>query len=356
MKFQLRTLSILLPLLAFVGACNSKKGESGGDAIVRGLSDSTVILEYNGGKVTAGDVKATVAPEIKKMNETLIEAYKKAAERSVITKLVEAEAKKQGLASPEELVSKVASVSDISDEQVTKFMKDNDLEKGFKDPRTGQRKKVNKDDVKRFLTEQERQGKQQQFLQNLMTSANIRMKLEEPRVENLTVDPDAPFLGSKSAKVVIQEFSDFQCPFCASAHTLVAQINQAYGDKVLFVFRQFPLPPRMHPEAKPAAIASLCAHRQGKFWPMHDTLFKGIKELSAEKYLAWGKELGLDMAKYESCVKNGETKAQVEKDMAAGEEAGVDSTPTFFINNRRIKGGSDFEQMKQLIDAELAKK
>lgn len=354
MKFQFKTTLLLLPLLAMV-ACNKKENASAG-AIVSGLPDSTVVLEYAGGKLTAGDLKSTVAPEIKKMNEDLIEAYRKAAERTVITKLVEAEAKKQGLKTADELIAKIAPAADVSDEQVKKFMKDNDLEKGFKDPRTGQRKKVNADDVKRFLSEQERQGKQQQFLQNLMASANIKMLLEEPRVDNLTVDPDAPSLGSKTAKVVVQEFSDFQCPYCAKAHGLVSQLTSAYGDKILFVFRQFPLPARMHPEARPAALASLCAHRQGKFWAMHDALFQHTSELGAASYLKWAKELGLDMAKYETCIKNSETAAQVDKDAAAGEAATVDSTPTFFINNKKVKGAPQFEQMKILIDAELAKK
>ncbi len=176
---------------------------------------------------------------------------------------------------------------------------------------------------------------------------------------------DAPVIGSQSAKVTIEEFSDFQCPFCKSFYDqALKQIREEYvkAGKVKIVFRHYPL--AFHARAEIAAVASECANRQGKFEAYHDLLFqngqsdgKGLETENLKKYadslgLNSG-TLGLGKNKFNQCLDNRETLAVVQKDMADGNAAGVNGTPTSFVNGKKIVGAQSFASFKQLIDAEL---
>ncbi len=179
----------------------------------------------------------------------------------------------------------------------------------------------------------------------------------DPKVNTFTLD-GYPFLGAENGDVVIIEYSDFQCPFCSRVggplKALVADPDLAGRVKV--VFKNFPL--GFHEQAKPAAVAALAAHRQGKFWEMHDKLFAGQQELAAEKYTTWAQELGLDMAKFEADVKDPALAAMVEKDMAEGQAAGLEGTPTVYVNGRKFEPTSGFspEAFKPIIAKYFPKK
>lgn len=172
--------------------------------------------------------------------------------------------------------------------------------------------------------------------------------------KEVLVKENSQVLGSKDAKVVIVEFSDFQCPACRAAHPIVKQVIKEYGDKVLFVYRHFPLV-ASHQYALKAAEASEAAGEQGKFWEYHDTLFANQENLKEDDLKNYAKELGLDMAKFEEALNSGKFKEKVTSDMDDGEGLGVRSTPTFFINNTMQKGVINIDKFRELIDAELAK-
>jgi len=338
--------------LLVLAACSQGAGPArNAEQLVRPLADDVVIMEFKGGKITAGDVKDRVDAQVKQFSDEIIESYKKSAEQILVMKLLEEEAKSKGLSSPQELMAQVAQNLDISPEAVKKFIKDNKLEKGIQDPRTGQMRKVSEDEVKGFLQEQEMQSAQQNFFADLRSKANVSFKLEKPRTK-IPATGNEPFTGGKDAKVVIYEFSDFQCPFCARGHEVVKQIRTEYADKVKIVFRHFPL--SFHPEAAPSAIASMCAHNQGKFWEMHDLMFENQSALSTESYKKWAKDLSLDMAAFDKCFEGKETQATLDADIKASEQVGVNSTPTFFINGKKISGALPFGQFKAIIDEELA--
>ncbi len=346
--FALTTSALFIAL----GACSQGSGTAkNADQIVQPLADDVVILEFNGGKVTAKDVKAQVEPQMKQMSEEVIDAYKKTAERMVIVKILEAEAKKQGVANPDELLGRLAQDVQVTDEQVDAFMKENNLQKGIKDPKTGTTRKVSKDEVRGFLIEQETQNKQQAYFAGLRETAKIKFKLDKPRT-TIAMSGKEPFKGGANAKVVIHEFSDFQCPFCSRGKAVVDQIATEYGDKVKIVFRHMPL--NFHPEAKPAAMASMCANKEGKFWEMHDALFDNQKELGAAKYKEWAAKIGLNAEAFAKCYDSQEMAAAVDADMKVAEDLGVNSTPTFFVNGQKVAGALPFSQFKSMIDEELA--
>jgi protein-disulfide isomerase len=163
----------------------------------------------------------------------------------------------------------------------------------------------------------------------------------------------APARGGKDAKVTIVEFSDFQCPFCARVEPTLGQISQTYGDKVRVVFKHLPL--RIHPDAPAAHAAAESAHRQGKFWEMHDKIFANQRELKPEKFREYAQQSGLDLAKYDKDVASPDVKKKIDSDSQEADKLGVSGTPAFFINGRYLSGAQPFEAFKKMIDEELAK-
>jgi len=165
---------------------------------------------------------------------------------------------------------------------------------------------------------------------------------------------DAPIRGSKSAKVTIVEWADFQCPFCVRVNPTLEQIAKEYGDKVRFAFKHLPL--SMHAKARAAHTASEAAHRQGKFWEMHDRIFAKPRDLSPETYLRYAKEMGLDIDQYNSDLASSSVRKVVDSDLDVARKLGVSGTPSFFINGRFLSGAQPYASFASVIDRELAKK
>jgi protein-disulfide isomerase len=163
--------------------------------------------------------------------------------------------------------------------------------------------------------------------------------------------PDAPAFGPKDAKVTVVEFSDFECPYCSKAAAVAHQVREKYGDKVRFVFRQYPLP--MHPNARVAAQASLAADAQGKFWEFHDRLFENQRKLDRESLESYAKDLGLNVQEFTKALEDGRLNEAVDRDMKLGEKVAVRGTPTMFVNGKRVSNPTSFEAVSQLIDEAL---
>lgn len=162
-------------------------------------------------------------------------------------------------------------------------------------------------------------------------------------------------MGNKNAKVLMVEFSDFQCPFSKRFYQGVfPQIEKEYikNGKVKFAYRNFPL--AFHSQARPAAIACECAGEQDKYWQMFDKLSKGdsLETADLKKY---AKEIGLDMGSFEACLTGEKTKTLIDSDMSDAQKLGVQGTPAFFINGRLVEGSMPFETFKKIIDEELSK-
>jgi protein-disulfide isomerase len=164
---------------------------------------------------------------------------------------------------------------------------------------------------------------------------------------------DSPVRGSEDAKITIVEWADFQCPFCVRVNPTLEKINAEYGDKVRFAFKHLPL--SMHSKARAAHEASEAAHRQGKFWEMHDRIFAKPKDLSPETYLRYAGEIGLDIDKYKSDISSTSVRKVVDEDLAMARKLGVSGTPSFFINGRFLSGAQPYQSFARLIDEELAK-
>ena len=161
----------------------------------------------------------------------------------------------------------------------------------------------------------------------------------------------APAKGPANARITLVEFSDFECPYCAKAAVKVDAILQAYPNDTRLIYKHYPTSSHRH--AHMAAEASLAAHAQDKFWPMHDKLFASSSQLSEAKINEAAKAIGLDMARFQADLKSGKFKAAVDKDLADGDKVDIAGTPTVFINGKRYNGALALELMRPILDAEL---
>lgn len=162
---------------------------------------------------------------------------------------------------------------------------------------------------------------------------------------------DVPSFGPADAKVTVVEFSDFECPYCSRAADVTNQVKKKYGDKIRFVFRQYPL--SFHHNARVAAAASLEAHKQGKFWEFHDKLFANQRSLDRDSLEGYAKELKLDLVKFKAALDDKAHDSRVQSDLDLGNEVAVQGTPTLFINGKRVDNPTDIDQVSQAIDAAL---
>ena len=175
---------------------------------------------------------------------------------------------------------------------------------------------------------------------------------EPPRV---AVEPAGPSIGPADAPVTIVEFSDFECPFCAALQPTLERVKAEYAGRMRLVFRHFPLT-GIHPNAWRAAEAAACAGEQGRFWDLHALMFSEQAALSAGDLREKAARLGMDTAAFGACLDDRRYHDAVHADVDAGIEAGVEGTPTLFINGRPVVGVVPFDELAALIDDELRRR
>jgi protein-disulfide isomerase len=191
--------------------------------------------------------------------------------------------------------------------------------------------------------------------------------LIQGQLTDLSIDPfqanmekialkDVPMRGNPNASVTIVEYSDFQCPFCGRAyHTVEEQVLKEYGDRVRLVYKNFPL--AIHPWAENAALASACARQQSPqaFWKMYDYLFQNQKDITADNLKEKAQAVeGIDASAFAACFDNKALLDAVKAEQQEGTALGIRSTPTFFVNGRKLEGAVPFDNFKTAIDQALA--
>ena len=208
--------------------------------------------------------------------------------------------------------------------------------------------------INRYLTDQQRTAARDALIADLRQAGPaVRVALEAPR-HTIAVEATDPSLGSASAPVTLVEFSDFQCPFCQRVAPTLKRLRAAYGDKMRIVWKDFPLT-QIHPQAFKAGEAAHCAADQGKYWEYHDRLFANQQALEPADLKKHAADLGLDAAAFGACLDGSKYGERVRDGVSQGTQLGVNSTPTVYINGRRLSGAQPYEAFATVIDEELSK-
>lgn len=192
----------------------------------------------------------------------------------------------------------------------------------------------------------------------------IKLAGNSPTENQLSDEKAAPISendrtkGNKDAKITLIEYSDFQCPACGSYYPLLKKLNEEFGNQMQFAYRHFPLK-QIHNNAEPAAYAAEAAGKQDKFWEMHDIIFENQSQWSSlrntqsifEKY---ADSLKLDIQKFKTDMESKEVKEKISADYDSGISAGVNSTPTLFLNGKQITNPKSYDEFKDLINKTLS--
>ncbi len=145
-------------------------------------------------------------------------------------------------------------------------------------------------------------------------------------------------------------YGDYECPYCGAAYTVVKEVQAQLGERLRFVFRNFPLT-HSHPHAAQAAEAAEAAAAQGRFWEMHDRLFEARRRLESTDLERYAAETGLEVERFEREVEEHTHARRVREDLRSGLRSGVRGTPTFFIDGVRHDGSSNFETLLAALEA-----
>ncbi|MBD2043070.1 DsbA family protein [Microcoleus sp. FACHB-672] len=194
------------------------------------------------------------------------------------------------------------------------------------------------DSVQAYQQQQQQQVQQarQTFLQQMI-------------VNPASVIGDSPTTGAADRKVVLVEFSDFQCPFCSKAHKTVKQFMDKHKDKVTLTYKHLPLT-QLHPEALPAAKAAWAAQQQGKFWEYHDALFNQSDKLGEPLYGTIAKNLKLDEARFNKDRQSAAAEAAIQKDVQMAESLGISGTPFFTLNGETLAGAIELPELEKALE------
>ena len=209
------------------------------------------------------------------------------------------------------------------------------------------------DVISQQLAQEFKANQAQEIRDRLLERFPFTPTLAPPKLPRMDVDrASAPSLGGKDAKVSVVIFSDFECPYCGRQ----AQINEAlaehYGERVRWVYRHFPLD--FHKFAAEIAVASVCAHDQGKFWGFHDRIFAQRTNFEREGLKGHAKAVGVgDLKAFERCLDDPKKKQVIDEDIAAAERGLVEGTPALFINGQPLYNLVNADALQALINVEL---
>jgi protein-disulfide isomerase len=306
-------------------------------------STNDAIALVNGAAITLQQVDQTVAAQIYPLQQQIYAIRKSALENLIVSRLLEAEARKRGISV--EGLRKQFTGGDISinSAQVEESFTKNASYFASMSPDEA------KERLRLDLENKARMKQYRQSLEELRSTASISIALEQPVLLAIDVS-DSPWRGSANPLVTIVEFSDFECPYCRAVQPSLKQILSRYGESVKLVFKHLPL--EGHANSLPAAQAAYCAGEQDKFWPFHDALFDS-HDLSREAIIRLASKLLLDESQFQSCLNSERGKAAILKDLQVAQQFRIDATPGFVINGKVHSGAIGLAAFQELIEREL---
>jgi protein-disulfide isomerase len=304
-----------------------------------------VLAVVNGKQISAGDIETSLLPLIFSVQEQVYALRKQDVELKINDTLLTAEAQKRKITTRALLEAEVTNkVPRVTEAQAQEFYTQN------KDRISGEFAQT-KDQIIQYMQEKKEQEATLAFADQLRRASVVQINLSAPEspVFQIATD-DQPSKGNANASVTIVEFTDFQCPSCAQQHPVIERIVNEFGNRVRFVVRDFPL--SQHAAAPKAAEAAEAAREQGKYWEYVAVLFRNQSALEVNKLKQYATELGLDRARFDAALDSSKFAEKIERDVTDGQRLGVNGTPTFFINGKRVSDRS-YEGLKATIETAL---
>ena len=336
----LRAASLTMVAVALAGSPGIARADQSGGG------DSAVFATVGDYQITKKDVDDAIIRGVSPAQ--LYDLRKQSLDKLVNDYLVDQAAKKAGLSTQQYLAAQ-GDHSKVTDAAARKFYDDH------KAQIDAQTKGQTFDQLKgRIIAKLERDRDRknaEDLIAKLRGENKVNVTLEPPRFQ--VASDNHPWSGGKDAAVTVIEFSDFQCPYCRAAETSVKEVRSKYGERVKFVYMDFPL--GFHEHAMDAARAARCAGEQDKFWQYHDALFADQSKLAVADLKGKAAKLGLDTKKFAECFDKQEPDAAIKADQAQGVKLGITGTPTFYINGRVMSGAQPANKFAEVIDEELAK-
>ncbi len=342
-------LMLTLALGCCVPACSAQDKKAGPKADSQKEDPGQVVARVNGKPITAGEVHTEAADQLDQLEREYQQRRHEISEaqikKIVQDRLLDAEAAAKGVAK-DKLLAEIKP-AEVTDADAEAFYDKNKAQLPTRP------KETLMPQIKAYLQQNGQQEAREKYFKTLENKYKVDYLYEPMRVE--VAANGFPAKGPATAPVTIVEFSDFQCPFCSRITPTLDAVVSKYGNKIRLVFRQFPLP--MHPNAAKAAEAALCANEQGKFWEMHDAMFKDQAGLAVDGLKSKAAGIaGVNAANFNSCLDSGKETPVVQADVKAGSKAGVNGTPAMFVNGRFISGVVSADDLSKVIDEELKRK
>lgn len=313
-------------------------------AVASAQTPETVLAVVNNIEITQKQVDDSVATQIYPLQQQLYAIRKAALENLVTTKILESEAAARHISLDE--LRKQLTLGEIN---VTRTQVEDAYQQNASFFAT-----MSPDEAReRLRLDLENQARMKHYrggLEALRRKWTVTMNFSPPVFVSELDDGVSPVKGATNPVVTIVEFSDFECPFCKQVQSALKQLIDSYGKHVRLVFKHLPL--EGHRNSLPAARAAYCAAEQDRFWPFHDALFEA-GNLSPPVFERIAASLGLGMPKFQACIASERSRAAVVKDIEAAKLFRIDSTPSFVVNGKLIKGALSFADFQKIVQQEL---
>jgi len=308
------------------------------------------LAEVNGEVITVENLDRALGVKLAQIQEQVYQFKRDELEELITQRLFTQEAAKRGISVSALLdVEITAKVTLVTETEIDAVFQENKARLSGVDEVTA------REQVRAGLQQHKLAAQRKQFVDSLRSQAKVLVRLQPPPIIRVEVSIDgAPFEGPAEAPVTLVEFSDFHCPFCKRVQATLKQVLEQYPGKVKHVYRNLPID-GLHPQARRAAEAALCAQNQRKFWEYHDILFARAPQAAPDDLMQYAVQLGLNKDEFNRCLAGGDYQSIVQHDLDEGGRLGVSGTPAFFINGRFVNGAQPLEKFVQMIDEELAR-
>jgi predicted DsbA family dithiol-disulfide isomerase len=310
-------------------------------------SHETVLATVNNIEITQKQVDESVAVQIYPLQQQLYAIRKAALDNLITTKILESESAARRISIEDLRKQLTLGEVNVTRAQVEDAYKQNASFFATMSPDEARER------LRLDLENQARMKHYRAGLAALRKKWTVTMNFSPPEFVSELDDGVSPVRGATNPVVTIVEFSDFECPFCKQVQSALKQIVESYGRDVRLVFKHLPL--EGHQNSLPAARAAYCAAEQDRFWQFHDAIF-AAGNLSPPVFEQVASGLGLGLQKFQACIASERSRAAVVKDIEAARLLRIESTPSFVVNGKVLRGALSFADFQRIIENELSQR